>query len=66
MGFMTCMGFCVVCGTLFEFNAHLVPSVRVKGHREPLCQTCVEAVNRKRVSLGAEPFRIPPGAYEAE
>jgi hypothetical protein len=46
------------------FNPIRVPSVRINGKREPVCRTCVETLNAKRKLVGAEPWPIPPDAYE--
>jgi hypothetical protein len=64
MGYMFCMGLCVGCQTPFTFNPDLVPSVRVNGILEPICQTCVDNVNPRRIANGLEPIQVPPGAYE--
>jgi hypothetical protein len=66
MGYMLCTATCVNCKNLFSFNPDLVPSVRVNGVKEPICKTCVEWANPKRVEKGLEPIKILPGAYEAQ
>jgi hypothetical protein len=63
---------CFGCGKYFSFNPELVPSIRVnskgkpdpRGVREPICRTCVERVNPKRIANGLPPIVIPEGAYE--
>jgi hypothetical protein len=64
MGYAFAMGPCLLCRRPFTFNPLTVPSFRVNGDREPICQSCIEAVNRKRVEAGVEPFTIAPDAYE--
>jgi len=59
------VGTCVGCKKPFSFHPNLVPSVRVRGSREPICKACVTAANPKRIANGLEPIVILPGAYEA-
>jgi hypothetical protein len=66
MGWMHAMAECVCCHVLFSFNPDLVPSVVVKGTREPICRTCVERANPERVKRGLPEIRILPGAYEPQ
>jgi hypothetical protein len=63
-GFVVAMGPCLACGRVFTFNPHLVPSLPWNGTKEPICRTCMEASNQKRVAAGKEPHRIMPGAYD--
>lgn len=65
MGYYMATGHCVGCARLFTFNPDLVPSVRVKGSREPVCGSCVRAANPEREKNGLEPIHVLPGAYEA-
>jgi hypothetical protein len=64
MGYALCHGFCVGCGGLFSFSPTRVPSVRIGGSREPICQMCVDRVNPVRIKGGFEPIVPLPGAYE--
>ena len=66
MGYELCMGVCIACGRVFGFNPHRVPSVRVKGEREPVCQECIEVANAKRKAAGLPELKVLPGAYEPE
>ena len=66
MGYMIATGTCINCGRLFQFNPELVPSVRVKGNREPVCRACIEEANPKRKKHGLEEIRIQPGAYQPQ
>ena len=65
-GYMACYGYCVGCRRLFSFNPDLVPSILVDGTKQPICQTCVDAANPKRIANGLQPIVPLPGAYEAE
>lgn len=64
MSYMIAMGSCVGCGCVMCFNPHKVPSILVKGVREPVCRTCIERANPQRKAMGLEEFKIQPGAYE--
>ena len=64
MPFCFVLGACVRCHQPFTFNPLLVPSVRVDGQREPVCQACVDAVNPIRAARGLAPIVPLPGAYE--
>ena len=74
MGYMMVIGECFGCHRLFTYNAERVPSIRVNaerkpdpnGKREPICKTCVDIANPKRVANGLDPIYVPEGAYEAE
>ncbi len=66
MAVMYAMGACIGCRKLFMFNADLVPSIRISGIREPICQACVDRANPKRIENGLEPITVQPGAYEPE
>jgi hypothetical protein len=66
MGFMTAMAPCFGCGRVFGFNPERVPSIRVDGVRQPVCEDCMERANAQREAQGLEPHPIMPGAYEAE
>jgi hypothetical protein len=65
MGYALCHGHCIGCGQLFSFNPVRVPSLRWKGSREPICQSCVDRVNPQRIANGLEPIVPAPDAYEA-
>ena len=64
MGYALVFGHCCNCSQFMGFNPIRVPSVRINGKREPVCRTCVETLNAKRKLVGAEPWPIPPDAYE--
>jgi len=65
MGYVTCMGRCAVCGGLMSFNPVRVPSITIKGNREPVCQSCMARINALRKEKGLEEFPVLPDAYEA-
>ncbi len=52
--------------TGISYNPERVPSLIVKGQREPLCRDCIEPVNAIRRAAGAPDTIVPlPGAYDA-
>lgn len=63
-GYVFATAACFGCRALFTFNPELVPSVNYNGSRRPICLTCVERVNPRRIANGLEPIRPLPGAYE--
>jgi len=52
-------GPCAVCKRFFTFDVDRVPS----SHGEPICRTCLAAVNRRKRSLGMPEWHPLPGAY---
>lgn len=65
MGYTFIMGHCYTCKNLFTFHPHKVPSIRIKGTKEPICKACMLAANSKRKALNLDPHPINPDAYEA-
>jgi hypothetical protein len=65
MGYALCMGSCFACRKPFAFNPLRVPSIRVRGSREPVCRECIEAANPMRIANGLEPIVPAPDAYDA-
>lgn len=65
MGYAICIGTCMGCGRTFGFNPNRVPSMRVNGVREPICEECVNRANRLARKEGRPEFVIPKNAYEA-
>jgi len=55
---------CFGCGKTFGYNPHKVPSIPIKGVREPICADCVERANPQRIANGLDPIVVLPGAYE--
>jgi hypothetical protein len=66
MGWVIVIGPCACCGRLFEFNAHLVPSMTVDGIEKPICRRCIRRANTTRIANGLAPLVPLPGAYDAE
>jgi hypothetical protein len=66
MGYMVVMSACFGCGRTFTYNAERVPSILVKGTREPICQDCVDRVNPTRRANGLPEIEVLPDAYEAQ
>lgn len=62
MGYLYCVGHCVACKALVHFNPDLVPSLRVNGSREPLCESCA----KRWGEIHSQPVRIHPDAYEPQ
>lgn len=62
MGYAIMVGRCVACHTRIIFNPIRVPSLRVNGVREPLCEACANKWNQLHPDK-AHP--IHPEAYEA-
>ena len=64
MGYAFIMGQCFGCKQMFSFNPNKVPSIRIDGVKQPVCQSCVTIANPKRKANGLEPIEVLPGAYE--
>lgn len=65
MGYVLAFSPCLLCGKVFGYNPHKVPSSSaLTGTREPVCAGCMGRMNVKRRELGLEPFPIEPDAYE--
>ena len=65
MGYAFATSACIGCGRVFSYNPMRVPSLRtVAGIREPVCLTCVERVNPRRIANGLPPIVPLPDAYE--
>lgn len=64
MGYALAMAPCIGCGLVFAFNPMRVPSVTVRGTREPICRSCVEIANPHRIANGLAPIVPLLGAYE--
>lgn len=63
MGYVSCYSACAACGVPFFYNPLRVPSIPIGGVREPICQTCMDALNAHRRTLQLEPIAIHPDAY---
>lgn len=64
MGFALAHADCIACGQPFSFNPVRVPSIRVNGVREPVCEPCMTRANVTRAAAGRPLLTILPGAYE--
>ena len=60
MGYGFAVSPCFACKKLFTFHPSFVPSYKDK----PVCKTCMEIVNKKRIAEGTEPHPIHPKAYK--
>jgi len=65
-GYMFATSECFGCHRMFCYNPERVPSIRVNGVREPVCQHCVDVANPRRVKNGLAPIEVLPGAYDPE
>ena len=64
MGYAMVFSACFGCGRVFGFNPHKVPSIPVKGVKQPICRDCVERVNPMRKANGVPEIVPDPNAYE--
>lgn len=57
-------GPCIICRTVFTFNAEKVPSMEYAGAKRPVCEPCVPAVNDELERLGrSDRLTVLPGSY---
>jgi hypothetical protein len=64
MGYAYCLGHCIACKKLITFNPVRVPSLRIKGSREPICAECFKRWNAiHRISKGLKALPLAPDAY---
>jgi hypothetical protein len=66
-GWVWVLGSCLCCGQYFDFNPHKVPShpwPPPDGPRTPICASCIEIINVRRVEAGLEPWPVAPDAYQ--
>lgn len=66
MAYISVLGPCVSCSRVFTFNPELVPSVRVAGVKEPVCDGCMTRLNEMRKAKGMDAIAVHPDAYEAQ
>lgn len=64
MGVVVAISPCFGCGNPMSYHPHKVPVIVHNGRREPVCQTCVDVANPRRIANGLEPIIVLPGAYE--
>jgi len=56
---------CCACGAWISYHPHKVPSIRVNGHREPLCRGCFARWNEiHRLDQGMPALLVDTEAYE--
>jgi hypothetical protein len=66
MGFMFVVGDCINCHAPLCFNPDCVPSLRIDGVKQPLCESCFDKWNElHRTSKGLPPLPLHPDAYKA-
>ena len=63
-GYIVMFGDCVCCQRHFSFNPNKVPSLRVRGIKEPVCRNCVDQANVIRKKNNFPEIPILDGAYE--
>ena len=71
MGYAMATSACVFCKRIFSYNPMKVPSFRADANglpdptasREPVCKSCMDAWNARRVANGLHELRIHPEAY---
>jgi hypothetical protein len=65
MGVVWAISPCICCHRIFSYNPMRVPSTSaITGNREPICESCVAAINPHRIANGLEPIVPAPEAYE--
>ena len=64
MGYALATSHCLGCKRLFSYNPVRVPSLRVNGVREPICQSCIDRANPERIKKGLPPLVPHPDAYQ--
>lgn len=65
MGYATLFANCIRCGKPFTGNPDLVPCIRFKGVKEPVCEPCYHVLAAIQKKHGLPVLQLPPGAYEA-
>ena len=65
MGYALMHSPCAKCGQIASYNPHRVPSIRIDGRRQPICQPCITEANRLRLEQGLEPIPVATDAYTA-
>ena len=64
MGYVLMYAPCCICGKIFGCNPHRVPSVRIDGIRQGICEDCIHRINPLREAKGLEPAIVHADAYE--
>jgi hypothetical protein len=63
-GYLFALSPCYNCGRPFTYNPHRVPSIPIKGLRQPICRRCVDLANPIRLANGVPAIVPLPDAYE--
>lgn len=63
MGYVTVFSTCYTCNGFMSFNPNKVPSLRINGERQPLCEACANKYNATRKKMGLPTTEIDPDAY---
>jgi len=67
MGFMFMHGQCCACSAMISFAPSYVPSIRVNGEKEAICEECFKRWNAiHRTAKGLEALPLDPRAYAPE
>ena len=64
MGYAFAVSACVGCKGIFTYSPVHVPSLVVKGQREPVCPSCFQWRQDWRKEHGLEEEPLDPRAYE--
>jgi hypothetical protein len=64
MGYALVISPCFGCNRTFSYHPSYVPAIRIKGIKQPVCQSCMDAANAKRKEMGMEPHPIHRRAYD--
>jgi hypothetical protein len=62
---MRVMGVCACCAAIVSFDPDRVPTIKINGQKQPLCESCVGEANARRNLLKLQPIVIPEGTYDA-
>ena len=62
--YMMAWGNCINCKGFMGYNPDKVPSLRIEGEREPLCEACFNEWNQiHRIRKGLKPIPLNKEAY---
>jgi hypothetical protein len=64
MGYMFCMSECAACRKMISYNPEFVPSLRLNGVKEAICEGCFVRWNTiHRTDKGLPAVPLHPQAY---
>lgn len=64
MGYFLYMSGCAACPTVISYNPEFVPSIRINGEKEAICEACFNCWNEiHRTAKGLPPIQLHPQAY---